>query len=557
MTRVLSSATKKYQSKEELSSDLGVSKKLKTIKEEGREFIGAKDGGIQQSDIWNINSILSNIFAFTNYKDLLEFNTVCKKWNQLSNPIIHKTVKLNRSWDIIKNSYDEGLKKRAKIDVDVIECISNNVKHAHFIKKLYYNYKLESQRVIEVFEAFRFICSLTIEHCDMTQDQFLGMINPLTQLQELTLSNMSIKKNVYRKLYNQPVQLSLTLKKLRLDYVELNNNPELFVQTINSHTNLIKFSYISSYDTEFLKPFYKHYSSLVNFEYTNQEQQNSYSIILIIEKNRQITSLKLNLNCWDNELTSYITSHLTNLKEFSIAEYGCYHEEYTDIFLNFSHPTKIKKLSLEWFSISSCSLDAILLNCPELEELALNRFYNYRKPKSEIFINLSKSAKVKKLIINCNNLSDSVVDSLLLSCHHLNELVIILPIGWKEVMKSIYDKCGNLQIIDISITSEMFGQERDAFLQEFWKTEFFTSNTNCKSSLTHLILNQFNAHNSKAEHFKRFESLKSIKYPAQCYTDYSKLGEKIGISMGLWSGYRLVTKDNIFDYDVEFKKILS
>jgi hypothetical protein len=557
MSRVLRLAAKKCQIKEELFSDLGVSKKSKTIKRRAKKLLEAKDGNILQSDIWNINSILSNIFAYTDCKDLLEFNTVCKKWNYVSNPLVHKTIKLNRSWNIIKETQDKRFNTAAKIDADVVECISNNAKYANLINEINFKYKLEPRRAIEVFETFRYISKLTISHYEMSQDQFLGMINPLKQLQELTLNDFCIKRIVYKRLYKEAIQLPLSLKKLRVDFISLINGPELFIQTINSHNNLTEFSYSCSYDNEFLQPFYKPYPSLLNFEYTNHRQESPQSIINVIEQNRQLTSLKLKLNCWNSELTSYISRHLANLEELNITESRSYHGEYTDLFLKFSQPTKIKKLSLEWLRISSCSLDSILLNCPQLEELTLNRSSNYQEPNSEIFINLSRSAKVKKLVINCDNLSGSVVDPLLLSCYHLNELVITLPVEWREAMKSIYEKCENLQILDISPSNNMHGEERDDFFQELYETEFFTSNSNCKSSLTHLTLNKFNADYSGAEHFKKFEQLKSIKYPEQSYPNYRRPGIKADIDMELWPGYKLITKDNRDSYDSELKKIQS
>ncbi|KXN70037.1 hypothetical protein CONCODRAFT_7430, partial [Conidiobolus coronatus NRRL 28638] len=404
MTRVLRSAAKKCQSKEDISSKLNISKNSKIIKRRTKKVIETKNEDIQQSDIWNINSILSNIFAYTDHKDLVEFSTVCKKWNHVSNPIIYKAIKLSRSLDIIKQVHDKRLNIAGKVDADVVECISNNAKHAHFVNKLNFNYKLEPRRAIEVFETFRFVSNLSISNYVMSQDQFLGMIIPLKQIQELTLSSLSIKRIIYKRLYKEVIQLPASLKKLKLDHISLIDNPELFVKTINSHNSLMEFSYLSGYDSEFLEPFYKPYSSLINFEYTNQQQQSPQFLINIFEQNPQIAILKLNLNCWSSELTSYISSHLSNLEELSLSEYEHYHQEYTDLFLNFSQPTKIKILNLEWSRMSNCTLDSILLNCPHLEELALNRFYNYQRPNSEIFINLSKYTRLKKLNINCENL---------------------------------------------------------------------------------------------------------------------------------------------------------
>jgi hypothetical protein len=44
--------------------------------------------------LWDIGSILSNIFVYTDHKDLIEFSTFCKKWSDIIIPIIHKNIKL-------------------------------------------------------------------------------------------------------------------------------------------------------------------------------------------------------------------------------------------------------------------------------------------------------------------------------------------------------------------------------------------------------------------------------------------------------------------------------
>jgi lysyl-tRNA synthetase class II len=81
MTRILRSATKKTQSIEDLPSKLSISKKSKVIKRNRKIVIKSKDEASQQSGVWDNKSIVSSIFSFINHKDLVEFNTVCKKWN--------------------------------------------------------------------------------------------------------------------------------------------------------------------------------------------------------------------------------------------------------------------------------------------------------------------------------------------------------------------------------------------------------------------------------------------------------------------------------------------
>ncbi|KXN65620.1 RNI-like protein [Conidiobolus coronatus NRRL 28638] len=555
MTRVLRSATKKIQSKEDLSSKFKFSKKSKTIKRRDKKVLEIKNEDNQQNEGWNISDILSNIFAYTDRKDLVEFNTVCKKWNHLTNPIIHKTIKLDSRWDAEwQHNYTKN-NNAAKINADVVECISNNAKHAPFVKDFNFNYKLNPQRAVKVFETFRFISNLTIEGCDMKQDQFLGMISPLTQLQELTLSYLTIKNIVKKRPYKEAVQLPQSLMKLSLCHIKSIDNPKLFVQAINSHKNLVEFSISSDADNEYLEPFYKNYPSLLNFAFNDNKLESPQSYFKIFENNPQLISLKLKLRALCSELVNYIGNNLTNLEEFNIS-YSIYvNQDFNYINVKFTQPTKIKKLYIDWVRLSSCSLNSILLNCPHLEELDL-KLIPYMNHNSIKFISFSNPIKLKKLAINYSDLSQGVFESILLNCAHINELSIKLPLEWKEVIKSIYENCTNLERLNIFPRHGSYIEDLNTFYQEFYESEFFTSNHKCKSTLRHLTLNHSKVHNSKAEYFKNFEKLKSIKYPNQLKIYNHDFIQEVEIDMALWPGYKSISKNNKSRYDIEFKKLL-
>jgi hypothetical protein len=553
MSRFSKSAANNIQNSEDLSSNLSINKKSKTIKR-ANELAEVKNEDIRQNCIWNINSILSNIFAYSDHKDLLKFNAVCKKWNNITNPIIHKTIKLDYSWNGSTRYCYNRIGNAAKIDADVVECISNNVRHAHLVKEFCLDLKLKPLRAIELFETFRFICKLSIGGCDMAQGRFLGMINPLTQLQELAIYGLTIKNIIRKNFYNEVVQLPSSLKKLTLGYIELIDNPELFIQTINSHSNLVEFSANSSTNNELLKPLYKHYPSLSNFEYDNQYQQTPQHLFEIFENNPQLISLDLSLQRWSNELVSHISSYLINLEQLKISENNNYNRDNTDFIVKFSQPTKIKKLNLDWSSLSNCSLNSILLNCPDLEELELNSYSHYKQPNSIRFFNLSNPNKLKKLSIECDALGEDIFNTLLLKCPHINELSVSLPVKWKETIKSIYERCDNLQRLEISSPRRTHEQHGVIFLQEFYETEFFTCNPKCRLALTHLTLNGFKAAYSKAEYFKKFKSLKSIKYMPQNIFDYNYSNENSIINMDLWPGYKLFNYDNLGSNGIEFKR---
>ncbi|KXN65819.1 RNI-like protein [Conidiobolus coronatus NRRL 28638] len=557
MTKILRSATKKFQNNEDLSSKLSISKKSKNIKKIDNKAIEIKNEVNQQDKGWNITDILSNIFAYTDRKDLVEFNTVCKKWNNLTNPIIHKTIKLDSKWDAKWQREYKKNNNAAKINADVVECISNNAKHAPFVKDFKFNYKMNPQRAVKVFETFRFICKLTIEGCDMKQEQFLGMISPLVQLKELTLKYLYIRNVIKKKPYKAAIQLPSSLKKLSMSHVRLTDNPELFVKTINSHRNLVEFNWLFSPDNVYLEPFYKHYPSLLNFKFEDYELDNPQSLYKIFESNPQLISLKLYLRCMSGELVNYICNTLINLEEIGLSKNESIHTDHIDHidFAKFSQPTKIRKLYISWGRLSNCSLNSILLNCPHLEELELNQI-TYMQPDSVKSISFSNPSKLKKLAINCGDLSEGVFDSVLLSCPHIKELNIILPLKWKEAIKSINEKCINLQRLNIFPSGWAHIQDLDTFCQEFYESEFFTNNHKSKSTLTNLTLNRFKAHGSKAEYFKNFEKLKSIKYTFQNKIYHFSFAQEVEIDMDLWLGYKKISKDNIPHYDIEFKKLL-
>ncbi|KXN66887.1 hypothetical protein CONCODRAFT_11175 [Conidiobolus coronatus NRRL 28638] len=342
------------QSKEDSPIKLGVNQKSVNIKKT-RKVLEHSGESIKRNGIWNIDSILSNIFGYTDRKNLIEFNTVCKKWNYLTTPVIHSAMKLQRSAAIKNKVHGKSIKKAAKVDLEVAECIKNNSKHAKFLKEFEFNRKLEPQRAIEFFEAFNFITKLTIDRLKMGQDQFLGMIHPLNYLEELNLSRLTIKWINSIKFYTYDVKLPSTLKKLGLEAINLTGNPQLFSQVINSHSNLVEFKSKMHNETNFLKPFLKNYPSLKVFEYENQKLGNLLDIINIFESNPQLLALKLEINLWNKYLSLIYSS--------------AYQVEDPVIYLKLRKSTNIKKLAISCRNLNERSLDSILQNCPQLKDL--------------------------------------------------------------------------------------------------------------------------------------------------------------------------------------------
>jgi hypothetical protein len=510
-------------------------------------------GEDKKSDVLNIKSILSNIFAYTDHKDLLEFSTVCKKWNNLINPTIHKTIALVRNRDLVwRNSISYDRTNEVYANADVVECVFNNAKYAPLVKEFKYDYKLESQRALEAFETFRFICILNIEDCGMSQSQFLGMISPLTQLQELNLSCLKIENILSEELYKESIQLPSTLKKLKLYYIRLIDNPELFIQTINSHTNLEKFSTNSNSNNDFLEPFINNYSSLLSFKFNNIELESSQSLFTIFEHNPQLISLDLGLKFLNNEIVKQISNCLINLEELELYSYG---EGDMGSLPRFSQFAKIKKLNLKWYSLSNCSLNSILLSCPQLEELDLNPYTHNKKPNSVKFLNFSNPTKLRKLAINYTTLSEGAFECILSNCSQLNELEIVLSSKWKEAMKLICENCSKLEKLEICPQYEMEEEQGESFFKNFYESKFFTTNHKTKFTLISLTFYNFEFNNTKIEYFNSFIKLNSINYPSQPNI-YNEFGKKNQINKGLFPGYRLLLTDCGYCYNVELKRNL-
>jgi hypothetical protein len=560
MTRVLRSAVKKNQIKEDQSSNLSISKKSKTVKRNTKKKVLNKSKESQQNDIWSISSIVSNIFKYAEKNDIINFNTVCKTWNNVTNPIIHKTIKLQRKRAFQNKDHDKRFLKSAKTDAEVELCISNNSKHAPFIKEFEYHEKLKPQRAIQLFETFKFITNLTIGG-SMSQDQFISMIIPLTQLQELNLRYLRIKKIVTKKYISEPAILPPSLTKLSIERISLYKNPELFVQTINSHTNLLEFrfdfySYNSNDENIFLDPFFKNYPSLEIIDLSQQHMDYSQSLIKAFEFNPQLRMLKLSLSRCNDSLMSNLSRYLTNLEVFNFTELNSYHEGQSSIISKFTHPTKIKKLNLTWSKLSQCSLNSILLNCPYLEELHLNYLPSFRNTVSDISINPLKLANIKKLNLKYGNLSTSSYNSILMKCARAKELDIELPIDWKDCIKVIGNVCTDLESLVVRLSYNTNGHERNTFYQEFYESQLLDSNTVYRSTLRNLTLYNLNFYDSKAEYFNNFENLEYIEFPSQYNANDSTSSQDISFNKDLWPNYKFISKSLNRYFSVKMVKIL-
>jgi hypothetical protein len=293
MTRVKGSKTDNYQLIKGFYTNLKDIKKLKKDKITDPNIIEINNDDISKS-IWNINSILKHIFSYIEYSELVKFNTVCKKWYHLTNPIIHNSIRLVRCSSILNKVHNKKFKRSAKMSADVELCIANNSKYCAFVQDLRYDIKLSPPLAISFFQTFRFISNLSLLSVEMSQDQFLGMVAPLTQLKKLTLNYICIKYITKKRLFTKKLQLPSTLTNLSIEFIEFIGYPELFVQTINSHTSLEKFRYTNYTQHLFLEPFMNFYPSLKRFEYNQMLNEHPSLLSKIYTNNPQLTPLKLN-----------------------------------------------------------------------------------------------------------------------------------------------------------------------------------------------------------------------------------------------------------------------
>ncbi|KXN65702.1 hypothetical protein CONCODRAFT_138573 [Conidiobolus coronatus NRRL 28638] len=307
--------------------------------------------------------------------------------------------------------------------------------------------------------------------------------------------------------------------------------------------------------TNLLNPFKKNYPSLKKFEYRDEQLEDPQLIINILELNTQLVTLNIELCCWNNALMTTICRHLTILEEFKLVELSIYTQSRIDKTSKFSHSTKIKKLNLCWDMLSPSSLESILLNCPQLEELKIESLRNHLSQEYFTTFNISRPTKIKKLEFGRINLSVSSLNSIFLNCPQLNDLNIRLPVDWKEAIKSVGSKCMDLKHLSIRPINPMQLRDSNGLFLELYQNEFLSSNSIYISTLTSLTLIGFNFSDSRAEYFKNFANLNSITYLEQDRTQYTRFKKEDIVDKEMWPGYRYILIDHKCKFDVKLIKL--
>jgi hypothetical protein len=466
-----------------------------------------------QSKIWDINLILSKIFSYADFEDLVKFNIVNKRWNSSINPLIHASLKLLRGKDILKKIYAKDLKKSDKIDAEAAECIAINAKFSQLVKKFTFSEKLSHERTIEFFGTFKFITKLAISQVTLCINQFLYILKPLSMLQKLYITSLKIKRSPKNTVYETPVQLPLSLNTLRLTEVDLTHNSDLFIQTLNSHTNLIKFSLELCDINDYLDPFLKNYTSLKSLEYKSILLDIPEQLSQMAESNPQILDLKIWLMVWNNELSSTISRSLVNLRNFALFDSSGFMPNQHPMFFKFFSATNIRKLDLNWANLSTCSLNSILLNCPNLEELILIKNNILTSENTPLSLSVPNGTSLKRLSIFCTTLSVFSLDSILSNCPDLTELDIQLPKIWQEWSDLIGKRLKKLDMLSIHPDDSL----DEVGIEDFYLSIYYNGLTEStpiyKSTITNLILNNCSFDTHVINIFDHFKKLKTIKLP--------------------------------------------
>ncbi|KXN65804.1 hypothetical protein CONCODRAFT_12509 [Conidiobolus coronatus NRRL 28638] len=470
---------------------ISISKKSKTIKKASTE-IHKKVESVKYSDIWGVSPIFNTIVSYVDNKNLAQFNAASKKMHQLTNPVIHRSLRLMRDYVIRKKELNRFTPAAGR-EAEISECIKNNSKYAHLVKEISLSTRMKPVKTIEFFNIFKFLTKLDINATGLTQGQFIRMIKPLTQLQELNMDNVWIterNKNLIKKV---DMCLPTTLIKLTIDRLYHYDNPALFIQFINSHDKLEEFKFTAGYFTNIFSPFQKNYSSMRKFEYSNSKLENYENLLNFIKLNPQLHSLHLELDCLNEKITDYINQYSVNLEELSLCKVRNYNEVNPILILKFKCPTIIKKLKLNCEDLSESSLNSILTNFPQLREL-------------EVF----------------------------------------LPYEWRSWGKLISTKCVNLEKLTINPSIAIYGEDKATFIQEFYKSEFLTNRSIITGTLTQLTFYGFDFVDSKAEYFNMFKNLKIIKF--------SQLIDDDDIN-NAWPNYNMKKVRNNYRIDIELTKI--
>jgi hypothetical protein len=506
-----------------------------------------------RNEIWDIKSIVSDIFTYVDIKDLLEFNIACKQWNTLTNSMVHKSVKLLRKEFNKLEISDEKRSKATQIDMEVCEFIANNSKYSRYIKQLNFCESIKPERAIEFIETLNCLTKIQFSNVEISQDQFICMVKPLNKLEELILSFVTVKEIFRKRLCIEAIQLPPTLAKLSINHLTIAGNAELFVQSINSHVNLKEFEHYSYDDSVFITPFYKHYPSLQYLTYSNQNLKSPEYFIKIFESNPQLLNLKLWIECSNDELSNSICKNLTKLEKFEMVSYTPFVLDDQEPHIKFCQPTNIRKLALTCANLSSDSFNSILQNCPVLEEFILGiRSYVYI---DYLFsLNLEKNINIKKLKITYPSLTESSLDSILLNCPRLEELDISFPRKWKGYSEVISRRCFKLKHLSLYKINQSLTQDYNNNLNDYNSLRFLLGSFQFKSTLISLKLKSFNFKYINSAYFQNFPKLKVILFTVQNIERHKNLNE-IDINMDLWPSYKLKkTRKSISTYDIKLVK---
>ncbi|KXN65803.1 hypothetical protein CONCODRAFT_12508 [Conidiobolus coronatus NRRL 28638] len=324
-----------------------------------------------------------------------------------------------------------------------------------------------------------------------------------------------------KRLYKESIQLPQTLIKLSIFDLKLVGNPELFVQTINSHSSLKGFIFNSCDESSFLTPFFTRYPSLESFKYNNRKSKNHQHLIKVFESNPQILILKLDCSLLGS-LASHIGLNLSNLKEFELS--GSLNFVPDNAYV-FSQTIKINKLKLTVRVLTSSLLNSLLQSCSELEEFIYEPGGLFSL--KNMSVKVEKPTKIKKLRISKDIFDESSFNSIILNCPYLEDIDIVFPGKWEGYRDIISQRCANLK----SLT--LYNFIENVCHIEYTSLEFLSRNCSFKNTLTKLTLENFPFGAINSVHLQDYSNLKAIKFQSY-HIDYEKNIDEVLSNNDLW-----------------------
>jgi hypothetical protein len=408
----------------------------------------------------NNPQLLVKIFNFLDIKNLLKFSTVCKKWNKLINPLINKRLRLLRPNYISSGYHDPNLSRDEQFLEEVGECIRVKGKYSNHIREFKLNKRMSVDLSIDFFETFCKLTKLHVDNIKLSQDLLINCIKPLVNLKTLDLSKLKITESPNNRFQLEAIKLPDSLTKLYLTEVQFLGDPQLALETLNSHSNLMEFRIEVTNIPELLTPLKQNYPTLQKLLICDGCYQNFIiNSDEVIKNNEQLLELEIHSIAISTSLMNLINEKLIKLKVLILNRILTTYSDHSEDFM-FTKFTQLEKLIIYWYGLEPASIDSILTHSPMLSDLQIQIGSEYAS---------------------------------------------LTPI--------IRDRCKNLKNLTFDVIQvNSLGFRENLSLDSFFDLELIQTNYPMANNLTSLNLGNFNLLNLQPDHLNQFENLKIIQF---------------------------------------------